>query len=154
MKKILLFTLLYSFLSAFSILSAQEYKKLRVGIGTGAGFNFITGDSPYTLIYLEPGYRVSDHLLIGLRFQNSIGVQGRNITSYGIAGQYYFSQKTFRPFVGLGMASYKEVSFESVYGLFGRVGFDVGHFTLMAESDNIIGYLNLKIGFTIGGGRK
>ena len=159
MKKILLFTLLYSFLSAFSILSAQEYKKLRVGIGTGAGFNFITGDDPLTLIYLEAGYKISDQLLIGLRFQNTVGVQGRNINSYSIVGQYYFSNKIFRPFVGLGFGLYREVSWKNGIGVFPRVGFDVRHFTLNLDFEMIgsnidMSYLTLKIGFTIGGGRK
>jgi outer membrane protein W len=114
--------------------------------------------------------------------------------SYTVNGQYYFSNNTFRPFAGLGLGIYSlasakvsgsssgtgsgssEVSAGSKFGFYPRVGFDLGHFTMMveyniipsttanvvvtsgtgtttAESETKNSYLGIKFGFFIGGGK-
>lgn len=99
--------------------------------------------------------------------------------SYLATADYYFNTNSFRPFVGLGAGIHKlaSASFDettvmseedvtvvedgSKFGVTPRVGFDYGHFRAAIDY-NIIGksgdvknnYLNIKIGFFLGGGRQ
>lgn len=102
--------------------------------------------------------------------------------SYLLTTDYYFNTNSFRPFVGLGagihtLASasfddtdlYSDEDLEELEGIDGgtklgvtpRVGFDYSHFR-MAVDYNLVGktgdvknnYLNVKIGFFLGGGRR
>src|SRR5689334_15149660 len=90
-----------------TLCSAQEYKKLRIGIGSG----YANVEQEYTglenpnqiLFYLEPSYRLNDKISVGGRLEIT---PGKSIASYTINGQYYWmkkSQADLRPFVGLGI---------------------------------------------------
>ncbi|MFM9837879.1 MAG: hypothetical protein ACKVOQ_06415 [Cyclobacteriaceae bacterium] len=184
-------TLLLFFLAAVS--HAQEFKKLRAGFGFGYSMVGPNLNSPKSegslLISFEPSYRIKDRISVSIRFE-AIGQLfggGLNVASYGINGQYYFSNKKFRPFAGIGLGfyhprlsgdtfyGYTSRLEETVLGFYPRAGFDLGQLTIAVEwniissSKSIINkpvsnisydgfvngnYLSLKIGLSIGGGRK
>ena len=167
MKKIILLScVLIASVTAFS----QDFKPFRVGLG--AGFASPQGDGAKggVLLYLEPSYRVSDAIAIGLKAKIAVMARGASVTvgntvtsaegsvsgagSYTLNGQYYFSNNTFRPFVGAGFGIYSlaSASFSSTttgssttsnnsdavsggtkFGFYPRVGFDAGHFTFNIE---------------------
>jgi len=175
----------------------QDFKKFKVGIGIGYGLP--SEGSGGVLIYLEPAYRVMDQLSIGLRIESAAfldkPISGTSFTtgafgvgSYTVNGQYYFSNNTFRPFVGAGFgmfttaAASADISGSSVsisasttlFGFYPRVGFDLGHFNFSIDY-NIIpsqstqvdlgtfgiqtqttnySYIGIRLGASIGGGRK
>ena len=73
--------------------------------------------------------------------------------SYTLSGQYYFSNKGFRPFVGAGTGVYRigsvavsttsadgdaAVASSTKFGFYPSVGFDAGHFNMQLEY-NLIG---------------
>lgn len=176
---------------------AQEYKAFKVGIGLGYGVP--SEGSGGVLLYLEPMYRVTDQIGVGLRLESAafLGqpISGTPYTtsafgvgSYTLNGQYYFGNSTFRPFVGAGLGMFtlaaasadiagSSVSIgaaATVFGFYPRVGFDMGHFNLSIdyniipsqETDIVIGglitgkqtsnysYIGLRVGASIGGGKK
>lgn len=161
MKKTLI---LGSFFLAFAVVvNAQDYKKFRVGLGLGYAMASGEGASGGVLATLEPGYRIQDNILLGLRLESAVITRGFSETlpsafnidvaaigSYTLNGQYYFNNNSFRPFVGLGLGIYSlaaigvavdingetqsaEVAGESKFGFYPRVGFDAGHFTLALD---------------------
>ena len=161
MKKTLI---LVSFFLAFAIIvNAQDYKKFRVGLGIGYAMASGEGASGGILATLEPGYRIQDNILIGLRLESAVITRGfseivpegvnidvAGIGSYTLNGQYYFNNNNFRPFIGLGLGLYSlaaigvevnvegetesaEVAGESKFGFYPRIGFDAGHFTLAVD---------------------
>ena len=161
MKRILTVAVLVA-LTAFAA-EAQEFKKFRVGLGTGYAMASGEGAKAGVLLYLEPAYRVQDQILVGLRWEAAAVVRGYDATvetgsasaslsgSTALFGQYYFNNNNVRPFVGLGFgtnkiataaASFDGEAFagisESKFGFFPRVGIDAGHFTLSLDY-NIIG---------------
>jgi outer membrane protein W len=192
MKKISI-VIMFVAVTAFAA-QAQEFKKFKVGVGGGYAVTSGTGAKGGVLLYLEPAYRIQDQLLVGLRLEAAGMVRGyaENVEtasisasfsgSQGIFGQYYFSNNTFRPFVGLGLglnkiataaANFEGEAFaalnESKFGFFPRVGFDAGHFTLSLDY-NLIGastlqgtsggelktknnYIGIRFGGFFGGGR-
>ena len=165
MKKIT--TVVVLILLAAVTVSAQEFKKFRVGLGTGYAIPSGDGAKGGVLFYFEPGYRVNDQLLINLRMEFAAMARGiadadgadfdvNTSGSYTLNGQYYFSNEGFRPFVGAGFGMYNckgastsfddgsggSVSFgladETKFGFYPRVGFDAGHFQLSIDY-NIVG---------------
>lgn len=138
---------------------AQEYKAVRVGLGTGYASPSGKGAKGGVLLYLEPGYRVTDQLLVNLRMEIAVmarGVEGSDLGgdfdvsgagSYTLNGQYYFNNNNFRPFAGLGFGIYSVAaasakvdgeeftigSDASKFGFYPRVGFDAGHFQLSID---------------------
>ncbi|MFY8036369.1 MAG: hypothetical protein ACOVMQ_04325 [Cyclobacteriaceae bacterium] len=149
-KTLLLLIILGLGTSAFS----QEYKKLRLLLGLGIGSIGSSGpiyssmnDAGIILIFAEPSYRISQRFNLGLRLEAGGHVIGGGyaVTSYGIGGQYYFSNSKLKPFCGIGLANYHPMlgggSFYSygsrnekwVLGVYPRVGFDFGHLTVMAD---------------------
>lgn len=204
MKKIS--TILFIILFAAVAVNAQEFKKFRWNLGMGYAIPGGSGAKGGILIHSEPTYRVSDQILVGLRMEFAGMVRGYSdgvaseasvsfAGSYSLTGQYYFSNNSFRPFVGLGVGTYALASVSgnitsednayyyagasgSKIGFFPRVGFDAGHFNLQLEynlvgktemeafdastglpdaSKNIDqknGYIGVKLGVFIGGGRK
>ena len=159
MKKFCFF--LFLSLTIASVVEAQDYKKVRVGLGLGYALSTGEGGSGGVLVTFEPGYRIQDNLLVGLRIETaaltrgstasivagtSIGVAA--VGSYTINGQYYFgSGDGFRPFGGLGLGLFSlaaadvtlggtTVNFavaESKFGFYPRLGFDMSHFTMAFE---------------------
>jgi outer membrane protein W len=163
MKKLFILFLLCSAFA--STTQAQDYKKFRVGLGLGYAASGGSGSSGGVLVALEPSYRLSDALSLGLRLEtaaltrgfsqdissgSSVGVAA--IGSYTVNGQYYFGSSSFRPFVGLGLGLYSlasvsvsyqgtsvdAVASESKVGFYPRAGFDYGHFNLTLDY-NVIG---------------
>jgi hypothetical protein len=171
MKKIT--SVLFFLLLTAVAVQAQEFKKFRVGLGGGYAMPGGEGAKGGVCFYLEPGYRVMDALIVGLRMESAAVVRGYSedtggadldiaaIGSYTLNGQYYFSNENFRPFVGLGFGIYTLAAVkvdgstsavtqdESKIGFYPRVGFDSRHFTLQLEY-NIIGAT--KVDAALGGG--
>lgn len=156
MKKLsLLVTLLVVFTVAAN---AQEYKKFKVGVGAGFALPGGSGAKGGVLFGIEPAYRLTDNIAIGLRWEAAAVVRGASetissdvdlevagISSYTLNGNYYFMEGNFRPFVGAGLGIYslaavdysvdgsstqEAVEAGSKFGFYPRVGFDAGHFTL------------------------
>ena len=142
----------------------QDYKKFKVGLGLGYAISSGAGSAGGVLITVEPAYRLSDNLSIGLRLESAALTRGYSgtlasgttlsvagIGSYTLNGQYYFSANKFRPFVGAGFGMYQladvtaasggstvgTVLGETVVGFYPRIGFDLGHFN-MALDYNIL----------------
>ncbi|HEV8512605.1 MAG TPA: hypothetical protein VGQ59_04995 [Cyclobacteriaceae bacterium] len=142
-----------------TLCSAQTYKKLRVGIGSGyanVGQEYREySDNNQVLFYLEPSYRLSDQLSVGCRLEVT---PGKTVASYTLNAQYYWvkDQTNFRPFVGWGIGFYHpyltgDVFYgitsrqeQTVFGFYPRVGFDYGHLSLFIDW-NIGGYANATI---------
>lgn len=141
----------------------REFKPFKVGIGLGYGVPGAgEGAGGGLLAYLEPAYRATDQVLVGLRLEGAFlvrGVQGvRNrdvagdassILSYTLNTQYYFSNENVRPFVGAGVGLFtlaatefntaandpnaNQVGAETRFGFYPRVGVDAGHFNLTLD---------------------
>ena len=129
--------------------SAQEYKKLRIGLGTGyanVGQEY-TGskNGSQILFYVEPSFRLNDKMSVGCRFEIT---PGKSVASYTINGQYYLKTKAqfiLRPFVGLGIGFYHPFLSEDVFygttsrleqtvlGFYPRMGFDYYHVSFLID---------------------
>ncbi len=186
MKKVLLSLVLFC---AFIGANAQDFKPFKLGLGLGYAVPSGEGAKGGVLLYLEPAYRVNDQIAVGLRVESALMARGSSDalgngeftvsgnTSYTVNGQYYFSNGTFRPFVGLGLGLFGLASVssdnvelaaaETKFGFYPRVGFDLGHFSLNLEyniipateidgSDTKVqnSYAGIKLGFFLFGGRK
>lgn len=124
----------------------QEYKKFRVGLGLGYAKAPGSGMSGGSLWALEPGYRLSDRMLMNFRFElaaiirSSIDEPTKSaVISYGPNCQYYLNTNAFRPFAGIGVGHYQVFSApepmlgsptqgmirESKIGFYPRLGFDL-----------------------------
>lgn len=135
-----LFVLLCVCVMLTTVVHAQGYNKFKLGLGAGyAGGN---GGSSFTggggaLLTLEPAYRLSDDVAIGVRFEGAAYGTGAGIGfpeafgSITLSGQYYIGAEEFRPFVGAGVGFYDYN--EGRWGLFPRLGFDYGHWTMALE---------------------
>lgn len=161
MKKPLL---ICSFLSllVFQKSFAQEFTPFKVGLGLGYAFPGAgEGAGGGGLVYVEPAYRASDQVLIGLRLEAAViarGIQGtanNEVTgdassngSYTLNGQYYFNDHYVRPFVGLGFGLFslaavefntavnpqtEDIAAETRFGFYPRLGLDIGHFNLTLD---------------------
>ena len=182
MKKILLFSVL---ISISILVSAQStaYKAFKVDIGLGYAIPSAgngTGVKAGATFTIEPHYRLSDDLAVGLRlegaalgYQESTGTGTKTqvsvLTSYCPSIEYYFTKEGFRPFGGVGAGIFSQQSVAgsngsatlvaggSSFGFFPRLGFEAGHFR-MAASYNIVGnsesYASFSIGAFFGGGKK
>lgn len=146
-----------------SIGYAQDFKPFKVGVGLGyavpgAG----EGAGAGLLMYLEPAYRATDFVSVGLRIESAAfarGVEGvgandvkgdaSSQVSYTLNGQYYFNDNYVRPFVGAGLGLFSlaavkfntagsdpdanDVGAETRFGFYPRVGLDAGHFNLTLD---------------------
>lgn len=136
---------------------AQEFKKFKTGIGFGiTSPSNNSGAGP--LFYLEPGYRITDALLINLRLETAITLssnedfgsqKGGGLGSYTGNAQYYFGNKRFRTFAGLGAGLFRLTTNEAEItpggggsvsygytnkpGFYTRAGFDLGHLNLSID---------------------
>jgi hypothetical protein len=134
MKKICILFLLSL---AVTVISAQDYKKFKLGLGIGIaaghGFN--------ALITFEPAYRVSNDLAISLRIETKhlfvVLVDGISISSFTLNGQYYLSAHKLRPFVGGGLGLYLRDDGTGKFGFYPRVGFEVGPFSMSLDCNLI-----------------
>src|SRR5690606_36980948 len=115
------------------------------------------------LFFIEPAYRVTNSILIGLRLESAIiarGIKGvgdddvsgnaSSNASYTLNTQYYFNDNYVRPFVGAGLGFFSlaavefntaidnsidnnEVATDTRFGFYPRVGLDVGHFNFTID---------------------
>ena len=153
MKKLLPMMVLAIMIS--SAATCQDFKKFKVGVGVGYAVPSDGGGG--VLLYLEPMYRVTDAIAIGLRLESAavvgsapvagVTVNASAIGSYTLNGQYYFSNNAFRPFVGAGLGmyslaaattdiggtSYSLSASATAFGFYPRIGFDYGHFNLSID---------------------
>jgi hypothetical protein len=176
MKKLLLFSALIGF-AFLAKAQSTTYHAFKVDIGLGyAGPSSGTAEAG-AAFSIEPHYRLSDDLAIGLRlegaaliFKQSDGsTKGAILSSYCPSVDYYLSNNSFRPFIGAGLGLFDQASVSSdsdnatlvsggaKFGVFPRIGFEVGHFRLSADYD-IVGsatnYFAVGIGAFFGGGKK
>jgi hypothetical protein len=138
-------------------LNARKYKKLRVGLGVGYAIASGTDSGAGVIGTVEPGFLITDDVLVNLRFEGAMIVRGTDkgngleidyatIASSTINAQYFFKFETLRPFIGAGFGMYhlpamkfeyfglpEEISAESKFGFYPRAGFDVGHFTICVD---------------------
>ena len=155
----------------------QVFKKFKVDVSLGYAIpqtSHGAGRNAGFLFAIEPKYAVMDQLSVGLRLEGAamVNVDEAGETgnaqvnaSYLATGDYYFSNNKFRPFLGagIGVYSYANLSTEddvptsSSFGAMARGGFEYGHLRLGIEYNFVSdksGYLGLKLGVVIGGGRK
>jgi outer membrane protein X len=105
----------FALVTAFAA-SAQNFKKFRVGIGVGYAKPSGSGARGGGIVYLEPSYRLSDAISLGLRVESAIiarGLSGSSVdmenfdlsaqSSYTLNMQYYLGTHNFRPFFGVGL---------------------------------------------------
>lgn len=168
MKKSILIVLIT--FAAVSVSRAQydqeydrEFKPFKFGVGIGYGVPGAgEGAGGGFIGYLEPAYRATDQVSIGLRLEGAFivrGVEGVNdrdvsgdassVASYTLNSQYYFTNETVRPFVGAGIGLFSlaatefntagsdpnadEVGAETRFGFYPRIGVDAGHFNLSLD---------------------
>lgn len=181
-----------SLFAASTAVQAQSkmYKPVKVDLALGYGF----GNAKGVVFSLEPKYNIQDQIAIGLRMEGALlgGMEIESdangatdaeisisaINSYLVTGEYYLSNNSFRPLVGLGTGVYSmgsiststnddnledgNVDVGTRFGLAPRVGFEVGHFRMGLEYNLITGqpkdfnrnYFATKIGFFFGGGKR
>lgn len=103
---------------------SQDFRKFRVDFSFDPISRVPNQQTAFTCF--EPGYRITDKILINARFEGIYGYM-KETGSYGINGQYYFLiKKRFRPFVGLGVGANKP-------GFYFHNGFDLGHFSFALD---------------------
>lgn len=162
--------------------NARIFKKFKVDVSLGYASPQESGGSGTkagVLFVVEPKYAVMDELSVGLRMEGAVmanvssdGESGNAKANYSYlaTGDYYFSNNRFRPFVGAGTGIYTFASVDlnddvnldnipvsSKFGFMARGGFEYGHLRLGLEYNFVgdkMGYLGVKIGAVIGGGRK
>ena len=181
MKKLLL---LFALISISCLANAQStYKAFKVDLDLGYAIpsgTTGTGTKAGVTFTVEPHYRLSDDLAVGLRFEGAgLGYEDNSgtsnkvhislLTSYCPTLEYYFSKGGFRPFAGAGLGIFSQESVAtsngsstlvpgaSSFGFFPRVGFEAGHFR-MSGAYNVVGnnqsYVAFTIGAFFGGGKK
>lgn len=160
---------------------SQEFKPFRVDAGVGYGLPFTEGLKGGVQFYLEPKYEIAPQIAVGFRWEGSLfageDVEGQSVdvklsSAYMATGDYYFSNNSFRPFVGLGLGLYSiggvkaegtdvELSkSKNNFGALVRAGFDISHFRLAVSynyggkmEDETFHFFGVTIGFYLGGGR-
>ncbi|MEO8961959.1 MAG: acyloxyacyl hydrolase [Ginsengibacter sp.] len=161
----------------------QVFKKFKVDVSVGYAVPQSSqgaGRNGGALFAIEPKYAVMDQLSVGLRLEGALMVnvdeagetgKAQANASYLATGDYYFSNNKFRPFIGAGagvytyanvntdddISSIDDIPKTSNFGAMARVGFEYGHFRFGVEYNFVkdkSGYLGLKLGAVIGGGRK
>jgi hypothetical protein len=154
-----------------------NYKPFKVDVTTGIG---ASKSAIGFVMAVEPKYNFSNSFSAGLRWENAQMYSikegsGTNrtsgpdgwVTSFVVAGDFYAWQDLIRPFIGGGTGLYlanfdvsKNQNVSSKMGFVLRGGFQIGHLRLVAENNFIpdesysLNYFNLKIGASLGGGKK
>ena len=162
--------------------------KVDLSIGYAHPLGGGTGSRGGVLFVVEPKYALADQFALGLRLEGAAMARGVIVNntefegdvqvngSYLLTGDYYLSNKGFRPFLGAGAGIFtvagayvsagtqveeSDILTDSKFGGMLRAGFEAGHFRLGVEY-NIVGktdfslknnYLGVKLGICIGGGR-
>ncbi|HXB06014.1 MAG TPA: hypothetical protein VNW04_02830 [Puia sp.] len=164
MKKILLAG--FSLLCLTTAINAQNFKPFRVDVMSGYAIQGGSGAKGGVALSLEPRYSLMDKISVGLRIEAAITARGwvspdgssvsANVAasgSYLATGDYYYTNRFFRPFSGIGTGVYSlasasvdassqngsvAISGGTKFGGMIRSGFDLGHFRFAAEY-NLIG---------------
>lgn len=190
MKKIILMS--FAVLAAFIALAQENkesntriFKKFKTDVSVGyaiqQGSGKTSGKKGGALFVIEPKYAVMDALSLGLRLEAAVTANidqtgsssssAKANVSYLLTGDYYFSNKKFRPFGGAGAGVFTTASVDdktvfnstanipqaSKFGFMARTGFEYGHLRIGFEYNfvaNNAGYFGMKLGACIGGGRK
>jgi len=185
MKKTILLLAFLGFMG-FAKAQSTDYHAFKVDLALGYAIPSESsgdgGTKAGVTFTLQPHYRLTNDLAVGLRFEGAaLGdkdetddgthVKVSVLTSYCATGEYYFTDKGIRPFVGAGLGFFvRSVSISSdsnsdlnasdsasKFGFFPEAGIEAGHFRLSADYD-IIGdsesYFAIKIGAFFGGGSK
>ncbi|MDP4286044.1 MAG: hypothetical protein Q8891_16645 [Bacteroidota bacterium] len=163
--------------------SGRIFKKFKVDVSFGYAVPEKTqgaGRNAGALFAIEPKYAVMDQLSLGLRLEGAVMVNvdntgqtgsGQVNASYLATGDYYFTNTRLRPFLGAGLGMYtyanvnsnsnissvNDIPLTSNFGFMARGGFEFGHLRVGVEYNFVqdkSGYLGLKLGVLIGGGRK
>jgi len=162
----------------------RVFKKFKVdmsfGYATPQTTSDVNGTKAGVLFAIEPKYAILDQLSVGIRMEAAVmanvDINGETgdaqaNASYILTGDYYFTNKKFRPFAGLGAGMYTTASVDentvindpndiptsSKFGFMARLGFEYGHLRIGGEYNFVAdkaGYLGLKLGVCFGGGRK
>lgn len=164
----------------FTQVKAQSlnYKPFKVDITTGIG---ASKEAIGFAVAIEPKYNFSNSFSAGLRWENAqmysawdgsngtIRTSGPDgwVNSFVATGEFYYWQGLIAPFIGGGTGIYlanfdveKGKDTNAKMGFVVRGGFQIGHLRLVAENNFIpdnsfnLNYYNLKIGVTLGGGKK
>lgn len=135
---------------------AQEFKKFKTGLGLGVCVpSTINGTG--LILFLEPGYRITDVLVVNLRLEGILPLTANadakslpeGLGSLSANAQYYISKKSSRPFAGLGLGIFRVKTYEAeiyksggasisyIYqskpGFYTRAGLDLGHLSLSVD---------------------
>jgi hypothetical protein len=185
MKKSLLLSAFIGF-SMFASAQSTDFRAFKFDIGIGGALpsdgSGTQGGATFTL---QPHYRLSDGFALGLRMEaaaigyknNETGdVKVSGLVSACLSGEFYLSNRGFRPFIGGGAGLFDQetgsgntnsnnnissnvtLSGRTInFGVYPVLGFEAGHFRMSAEYD-VTGqnnnYVAVKIGTFFGGGRK
>lgn len=197
MKRLLRTSIAY-FISLFILHSASaqlrfetehHFKPFEVLLDAGYARPAGKGAKAGVLLALEPRFNALDRLALGLRMEATAmargyaGISGMNPNANGEAGvgisfvptaEYYFANRTVRPFIGGGAGVYNFLSIEASsenggsfaipastkFGGMARAGVEVWHFRAAVEynfvrktGDINNNYLGIKIGIILGGGQ-
>ena len=154
-----------------------NYKHFKVDVITGIGSS---KSAIGFAMAVEPKYNFSNNFSAGLRWENAqmyslkegSGISRTSgpdgwVNSFVLAGEFYAWQDLIRPFIGGGtgvyLANFDVAQSQNVSAKMGfllRGGVQIGHLRLVAENNFIpdnnfnLNYYNLKIGVTLGGGKK
>lgn len=150
--------------SAKAQLGGEYYRSFKFDVDFSYGSN--TG-----AITFEPHYRLNDLLAVGIRAQvaatsiDNAANGSSGYVSYCLTGEQYLasakSYGDFRFFAGAGAGTFMYtatgVTSKSTFGYFPRVGFEASHFRAAVDynfTGNGFNYLQIGIGFFLGGGKK
>ena len=186
MKKPLLLLALAIGFGVTAKAQSATYHNFKVDVGIGYAIpsesSGTDGTKAGVTFTIQPHYRLSDDLALGLRFEGAalgdknetdgdVHVKISVLTSYCATGEYYLTEKGVRPFVGAGLGIFTQsASIEtknnddnsasaraSKFGFFPEAGIEAGHFRLSADYDIIgsnLSYFSIKIGAFFGGGSR
>ncbi|HWZ03360.1 MAG TPA: hypothetical protein VNX40_07075 [Mucilaginibacter sp.] len=185
MKKLIVLALLAGFTSMVKAQS-QDFHSFKFDIGLGYALpSNGSGTQAGATFTLQPHYRLSDGFALGFRmeaaaigYKNSLtgDVKVSALASGCLSGEFYLSNKGFRPFIGAGIGEFDQetasgntnnnndnnngvtVSGRTTnFGGYPVIGFEAGHFRMSVEYDftgNGNNYAAFKIGTFFGGGSK
>jgi outer membrane protein W len=182
MKKIFLLITLVGF-TLLAKAQSTDFHAFKFDIGSGYALpQGASGTQSGATVTFQPHYRLSNDFALGFRFEaavigyeNSVtgDVKFSALASGCLTGEYYFSDGSFRPFMGAGIGIFDQETASanvnngnsnvsvsdrvSNFGGFPEVGFETGHFRLSVDynvAGNNSDYLAFKVGFFFGGGHK
>src|ERR1022692_257982 len=161
MKKLILLAIL---IGCTTLVKAQstDYHAFKFDVGLGYALpTYGSGTEAGATFTLQPHYRLSNDFALGLRieaaligYKNSVtgNIKISALVSACLSGEYYLSDKGFRPFIGAGLGLFDEESASvnsnnynnnsgglsartTNFGAYPVIGFEAGHLRISAEYD-------------------